>query len=596
MKYFVEFVTVILCLLLFCSAAFCQQLDSGKEEGPIEAAKTALGPIRPTALPDGNQSPTLEGEFISSGTNVDLREDLKVTPISRNPNAALWRGLSQLSLSEKENALLDLRVQGDLPPSAKREVDSVQILWNSGNHDQAIARLCNLEASEGWPGALVGITWMRPMPVIHPEWGTDYRIGSRTGMQKTCLDFDYGTTNLFALTKFYDGEYWAVTVNFSSDSGQTWSERFWLWGPNPINDVSGAVLYGFFYMGVTVGWNEDVAIYRFFVSNGNQDYDYSPQNVIEGGYEVLDIALTSNADFFDNRIYLLAILESDSLIYMWSDRDALVWNDIPTYIADADHGLDACCNQDYSDWFLFVSYVDKHDTVSVARKSSAEWQNIKLDQAVDVTSVAAYQDRIITAYEHTYTNGRGIKYYISYNGGDNWYWGSLAEPSPGQQYFTPDVAARRGGGMAVVYGEEVGEPDPCWYRHRDYGTGPGTATWSDPEQFNEIDLTTGLPMALEWVPPPPPYCHAFGSIWIGGDERGAYFDKNGYLLAADPNGDGVINVNDAIYILNYLFRGGPAPDPLESGDANCNGDVDVTDAIYILNYLFREGDPPDCCP
>lgn len=594
MKYSIGFTVITLSLLLFCGAAFCQQNDSGKEEGPVEAAKTALSPIRPMALPDGNQSPMLEGEFISSGTNADFREDLETIPLSSNPNAALWKGLSRLSLSEKENALLDLTVQGELSPSVEREVENVKILWNSGDYEQAIAKLRNLEESENWPGALVGITWINPTPVINPKWGTDYQIGSRTGMYKTCLDFDYGTSNLFALTKFYDGEYWAVTVNFSSDSGQTWSEKFWLWGPNTINDVSGAVLYGFFYIGVTVSSNDVVAIYRFFVSDGAPDTDYSHQNVIDGDYEVLDIAITSNADFFDNRIYLLAILESDSLVYLWSDRDALSWVDIPTYIADTDHGLDACCNQDYSDYFLYVSYVDRNDTVSVARKSSAGWQNIKLDQAGDITSVAAYQDRIITAYRYVYTNGWGIKYKISYDGGDNWYWGTLAEPSPGEQYFTPDVAARRGGGMAVVYGEEVGEPDLCWYRHRDYGTGPGTATWSDPEQFNETDLTTGLPMTLEWVPPPPLYCHAFGSIWIGGDGRGAYFDKTGYILPGDANGDGLVNLSDAIYILNYLFKGGPAPDPMEAGDANGSGNVDLSDAIYILNYLFKGGDPPHC--
>jgi hypothetical protein len=412
-------------------------------------------------------------------------------------------------------------------------------------------------------------------------------------MQGTCLDFDYGTSNLFALTKFYDGEFHAVTVNFSSDGGQIWSERYWLWGANPINDVSGAVLYGFFYMGITVGSNDMVGIYRFFVSDGAPDYDYSPQTVIDGDYEVLDIAITSNADFFDNRIYLLAILESDSLVYLWSDRDALVWSDIPTYIADADHGLDACCNQGFSDWFLFVSYVDKDDTVSVARKSSEGWENIKLDYARDITAVSAYQERVITAYEYIYATGRGIKYRISYDGGDSWYWGTLAEPSPGQQYLVPDVAARRGGGIAVVYQEEVGEPDACWYRHREYGTGPGTAVWSDPEQFNETDVATGLPTTLEWVPPAP-YCHAFGSIWIGGAGRGAYFDKNGHELPGDANADGVVNVADVVFVVNFLYRGGDPPIPMEAGDANCDEIVNVADVVYLVNYLYRGGDPP-CC-
>ncbi len=62
----------------------------------------------------------------------------------------------------------------------------------------------------------------------------------------------------------------------------------------------------------------------------------------------------------------------------------------------------------------------------------------------------------------------------------------------------------------------------------------------------------------------------------------------------DTNGDGVIDIADAIYLLNYLFKGDSPPDPLEAGDANCDGMVEIGDAIYLLNYLFKNGPPPGC--
>lgn len=62
----------------------------------------------------------------------------------------------------------------------------------------------------------------------------------------------------------------------------------------------------------------------------------------------------------------------------------------------------------------------------------------------------------------------------------------------------------------------------------------------------------------------------------------------------DANGDGKITVSDAIYLVNYLFKGGPAPVPLESGDANCDGQVLVADVVYIINYLFKGGPVPGC--
>jgi len=63
----------------------------------------------------------------------------------------------------------------------------------------------------------------------------------------------------------------------------------------------------------------------------------------------------------------------------------------------------------------------------------------------------------------------------------------------------------------------------------------------------------------------------------------------------DANGDGQINVGDAVFLINYVFKGGSAPDPLEAGDANCDGDVNVGDAVYLIAYVFKGG-PEPCCP
>jgi hypothetical protein len=66
------------------------------------------------------------------------------------------------------------------------------------------------------------------------------------------------------------------------------------------------------------------------------------------------------------------------------------------------------------------------------------------------------------------------------------------------------------------------------------------------------------------------------------------------MLRGDANGDGQVNLADAVYIVNYLFIGGPPPDPLEAGDANCDGEVNLADAVYIINWLFIGGPPPGC--
>ncbi len=62
----------------------------------------------------------------------------------------------------------------------------------------------------------------------------------------------------------------------------------------------------------------------------------------------------------------------------------------------------------------------------------------------------------------------------------------------------------------------------------------------------------------------------------------------------DANGDGTINVGDPVYLINHIFKSGPAPVPLEAGDANCDTAVNVGDAVFLINFIFNGGPPPQC--
>lgn len=78
--------------------------------------------------------------------------------------------------------------------------------------------------------------------------------------------------------------------------------------------------------------------------------------------------------------------------------------------------------------------------------------------------------------------------------------------------------------------------------------------------------------------------------------NGAYRESQGCpvetfsTLVADGNGDGVTDVADVIYLIQYLFAGGPAP--LGDADGNGDGAVNVADVFYLINYLFGGGPPP----
>jgi hypothetical protein len=68
------------------------------------------------------------------------------------------------------------------------------------------------------------------------------------------------------------------------------------------------------------------------------------------------------------------------------------------------------------------------------------------------------------------------------------------------------------------------------------------------------------------------------------------------IVCGDANNNGVIDVSDVVYLINYLFIHGPAPVPqLCAGDTSGDGSVDVSDVVYLINYLFIHGPAPGGC-
>jgi subtilisin family serine protease len=63
-------------------------------------------------------------------------------------------------------------------------------------------------------------------------------------------------------------------------------------------------------------------------------------------------------------------------------------------------------------------------------------------------------------------------------------------------------------------------------------------------------------------------------------------------VAGDASGDGVVNLGDIVYLINYLYKDGPAPDPLTKGDPNADCTISLSDIVYLVNYLYKDGPAP----
>ncbi|HQL25078.1 MAG TPA: C1 family peptidase, partial [candidate division Zixibacteria bacterium] len=69
------------------------------------------------------------------------------------------------------------------------------------------------------------------------------------------------------------------------------------------------------------------------------------------------------------------------------------------------------------------------------------------------------------------------------------------------------------------------------------------------------------------------------------------------LLAQPGDCDGRtgLTIGDVTFLVGFLFRGGPAPDPAEAGDVDCSGAVGIGDITKLVAYMFRDGPAPVMC-
>jgi hypothetical protein len=155
---------------------------------------------------------------------------------------------------------------------------------------------------------------------------------------------------------------------------------------------------------------------------------------------------------------------------------------------------------------------------------------------------------------------------------------------------TPEGETEGGPGEEYSYTSSTTDPDGdslyylfCW-GDETYSGWEGAYASGDTAEATHIWIDTG----------------SYEIKVIAKDENGVFSEwsdplpVNIRILRGDANGDDAIDLADAVYLVNYLFIGGPAPEPIEAGDANCSGGVDLADAVYIVNWLFIGGPPPGC--
>ncbi|MEW5925425.1 MAG: dockerin type I domain-containing protein [Candidatus Zixiibacteriota bacterium] len=81
---------------------------------------------------------------------------------------------------------------------------------------------------------------------------------------------------------------------------------------------------------------------------------------------------------------------------------------------------------------------------------------------------------------------------------------------------------------------------------------------------------------------------------ISSTDQTGLFQLNQESVCGDANSSETVNLLDVIYILSYLYKGGPAPADTLTADVNSSGSINIIDVTYLISYLYRGGPAPNC--
>ncbi|MBM3332538.1 hypothetical protein FJY68_11945 [candidate division WOR-3 bacterium] len=463
---------------------------------------------------------------ISSGPRVASQPDRdQVRPETHGTPTTAYAMLEQMSPTERSNACISIEFESSDAEllALGREVER---LWNGGRCDEALAQLANLEACVG-PVA-VGNLWRTPVPTLQPDlWETDVRIGNRDTLMELAFDQQLSSGNLFVVLRHGTKSAWYL--NMSTDGGANWSETYVWGGYGVVPSVDAAVLANNVYVVYSDSADNatQVRLRRFDCASGSIDsFSNSEEWVtactLAAGDSVRELSLVSNQHGYNNRLYITTLVSDGSVLFSWDDTSAVSWLKVPTGItAGADFGLDATENQGFDSTFLFFSYYDTNDTLRIYGKTGGSltrrYSLYVGGFSAYKTSISAYKDTVICAFNDGTSSPYQVLYRINYSGSPSWGFGTLSEPDTTAE--SPGVTARGGGGLAVVFRHYTPTRELRFRQRVNYGPGP----WTDPISIADADPYWNRP-GIEYLG-----SGVFGVAYLRRTSpvvRGAFFDRS----------------------------------------------------------------------
>jgi len=171
-----------------------------------------------------------------------------------------------------------------------------------------------------------------------------------------------------------------------------------------------------------------------------------------------------------------------------------------------------------------------------------------------------------------------------------------------------DSALNMGARLAVItdHSEQLAmnallsQTDSAWIGGTDVVI-EGTWVWVNGEPWSYSNWLSGHPVPLDGTD----YLQIRGDMdgrWVSADDYADAFViewlccLGPYAGNVDHDPSGGVDIADLIYLVDYMFSGGPAPSCLSETDLTGDGSIDIGDLVFLVEFMFTSGPTPPDCP
>ena len=464
-------------------------------------------------------------------------------PAAPERPAAPWLGLEQLSPAERTNA--QIHIDPGMP-GADDAVRRIEQLWDSGDHDEALAQFRNLGGSCDLRNAFVGINWRMPIPTLESDdWGPNVRIGNRESTYCTAFDRNSVNGNLLVALLRHRGAQTYIDVYLSTDGGQTWSETYDGYWNSPPSDLDGVCCDTGFFVAYPYPPINLVLCMRFSASNG-QMIPFPSGAYADTVFEpapdtVAEISMCSGEEQWPGqRVFTFGRTTGDSLLYAYADGTGEPWHRFSTTVDWCNAGMiDCTVNPGHTTGrWLWVSWMYRKSGGDTLRPAFAyvvdttgTWVTTIVDNlptllTYGTTSIAAWRDTVLIAYTHEWGSTFYTQALITYAAGSGL--DHVNVPDTLALRDMPDVTGGHGDGFAVAH-REYGSDRAIMYTHSNYlatdwsaqdSASDHSPTWIEKPRIQWLASGTYGVAYVSWDPT------AYNSVWFSRTDWTGVADRN----------------------------------------------------------------------